>query len=105
MSGGERHRIALARAFLRDAPVLILDEPTRSIDVKNEREVMEALNRLIRGRTSFIIAHRLDTLAGCDLRLEVAGGRIRAVNVRSDVTTQKILIGGRSERPQAAEEA
>jgi ATP-binding cassette subfamily B protein len=83
LSGGERQRIALARAFLKDAPVLILDEPTSSVDVKNEQAIMEALDQLMRGRTSFIIAHRLNTLAGCDLRLEVAGGRIVSVGPRS----------------------
>jgi ATP-binding cassette subfamily B protein len=76
LSGGERQRIALARAFLKDAPVLILDEPTSAVDVKNEQAIMEALEQLMRGRTAFIIAHRLNTLASCDLRLEVAGGRI-----------------------------
>jgi ATP-binding cassette subfamily B protein len=83
LSGGERQRIALARAFLRDAPVLILDEPTSAIDVKNERAILDALQELMRDRTTFIIAHRLDTLAGCDLRLEVAGGRIAVARQRS----------------------
>ncbi|HKU38882.1 MAG TPA: ABC transporter ATP-binding protein [Polyangiales bacterium] len=76
LSGGERQRIALARAFLKDAPILILDEPTSSVDVKSEQLIMEALEQLMRGRTTFIIAHRLNTLAGCDVRLEVAGGRV-----------------------------
>ena len=87
LSGGERQRIALARAFLKDAPVLILDEPTSSVDMKNEQAIMQALDRLMRGRTAFIIAHRLNTLAGCDLRLEVAGGRIAAVEQRGAVPT------------------
>jgi ATP-binding cassette, subfamily B, bacterial len=82
LSGGERQRIALARAFLKNAPVLILDEPTSSVDVKSERAIMQALDQLMRGRTAFIIAHRLDTLASCDLRLEVAGGRITAIEHR-----------------------
>ena len=76
LSGGERQRIALARAFLKDAPVLILDEPTSAVDAKNEQAIMAALDRLMQGRTAFIIAHRLNTLAGCDLRLEVADGKI-----------------------------
>jgi ATP-binding cassette subfamily B protein len=78
LSGGERQRIALARAFLKDAPVLILDEPTSSVDAKNEQAIMEALDQLMRGRTTFIIAHRLNTLAGCDVQLEVKGGRVVA---------------------------
>jgi ATP-binding cassette subfamily B protein len=78
LSGGERQRIALARAFLRDAPVLLLDEPTSSVDVKTEAVIMEALDRLIAGRTTFMIAHRLSTLERCDIMLEVTGGRLIA---------------------------
>jgi ATP-binding cassette subfamily B protein len=77
LSGGERQRIALARAFLKDAPILILDEPTSAVDVVTERSVMEATGRLAEGRTTFLIAHRPSTLAGCDVRLEVDGGRVR----------------------------
>ena len=76
LSGGERQRVALARAFLRDAPILVLDEPTSSIDVESEKRVLEALDAVMRGRTAFIIAHRLNTLASCDLRIDLAGGRI-----------------------------
>jgi ATP-binding cassette, subfamily B, bacterial len=76
LSGGERQRISLARAFLKDAPILILDEPTSSVDTKSEAAILDALNRLMRGRTTFIIAHRLNTLATCDLRLEVDEGRV-----------------------------
>jgi ATP-binding cassette, subfamily B, bacterial len=78
LSGGERQRIALARAFLKDAPILILDEPTSAVDVATERSIMEALDRLMRGRTTFMIAHRLSTLERCDLRLTVADGRVTA---------------------------
>jgi ATP-binding cassette, subfamily B, bacterial len=74
LSGGERQRIALARAFLKDAPILILDEPTSSVDMKTEAVIMEAIERLMRGRTTFMIAHRLSTLANCDLRLEIEDG-------------------------------
>jgi ATP-binding cassette subfamily B protein len=76
LSGGERQRISLARAFLKDAPILILDEPTSAVDTKTEATIMEAMERLIRGRTAFMIAHRLGTLANCDLRLEVEDGRV-----------------------------
>jgi ATP-binding cassette, subfamily B, bacterial len=74
LSGGERQRVALARAFLKDAPILILDEPTSSVDMKTEAVIMEAMERLMRGCTTFIIAHRLGTLANCDLRLEIEDG-------------------------------
>jgi ATP-binding cassette subfamily B protein len=74
LSGGERQRISLARAFLKDAPLLILDEPTSSVDVRTETAIIDALNRLMRGRTTFIISHRLDALAGCDMQVELEGG-------------------------------
>jgi ATP-binding cassette subfamily B protein len=74
LSGGERQRISLARAFLKDAPILILDEPTSSVDLKTESQIMEAAKRLMRGRTTFMIAHRLTTLQDCDLRLSVEDG-------------------------------
>ncbi|MGE5359315.1 MAG: ABC transporter ATP-binding protein [Bacteroidales bacterium] len=74
LSGGERQRISLARAFLLDAPILILDEPTSSVDVKTEAVIMEAMDRLMKGRTAFMIAHRLDTLALCDMQVELEKG-------------------------------
>ncbi len=76
LSGGERQRIALTRAFLKNAPILILDEPTSSIDLKTEASIMEATQRLIRGRTAFIIAHRPSTLENCDILLTIEHGRI-----------------------------
>jgi len=76
LSGGERQRISLARAFLKDAPVLILDEPTSSVDVKTEAVIMEAMERLMRGRTTFMIAHRLTTLDICDVRIQLEHGRV-----------------------------
>jgi ATP-binding cassette subfamily B protein len=76
LSGGERQRIALARAFLKDAPLLILDEPTSAVDVGTEEVIMEAMERLMDGRTAFMIAHRLSTLEACDAHLELDGGRI-----------------------------
>ena len=74
LSGGERQRISLARAFLKDAPLLILDEPTSSVDVKTETAIIDAMNRLMQGRTTFIISHRLDALAGCDMQVELDKG-------------------------------
>jgi ATP-binding cassette subfamily B protein len=77
LSGGERQRIALARAFLKDAPILILDEPTSSVDLRTEASIIEAMERLMHGRTTFIVAHRLATLAHCDVVYAVEDGRLR----------------------------
>ncbi len=74
LSGGERQRIPLARAFLKDAPLLILDEPTSAVDVKTEGAIIEAMNRLMQGRTTFVISHRLDALAACDMQVELDKG-------------------------------
>jgi ATP-binding cassette subfamily B protein len=78
LSGGERQRVALARAFLKDAPILILDEPTSSVDLKTELAIMDAMERLMRGRTTLMIAHRLSTLSQFDLRLALENGRSSA---------------------------
>jgi len=90
LSGGQRQRIALARAFLKDAPVLILDEPTSSVDVKTEALIMDALERLMRGRTTFIIAHRLGTLDHCDMVLVMEEGRL--LNMQSAAGGDEIVI-------------
>jgi len=76
LSGGERQRISLARAFLRDSPILILDEPTSALDPETEALVMVALERLQAGRTTFIIAHRLSTVRSADMILVLRDGKI-----------------------------
>jgi ATP-binding cassette, subfamily B, bacterial len=83
LSGGERQRLSLARAFLKDAPILILDEPTSSIDLETEAAIMEAMERLMQGRTTFMIAHRLNTLKNCDARLEIRHGRLVDAGMRT----------------------
>ena len=81
LSGGERQRIALARAFLKDAPLLLLDEPTSSVDTRTEAGILEALERLMRGRTSFMVAHRIGTLRTCDLLIQFDdAGRARVTS-------------------------
>jgi ATP-binding cassette subfamily B protein len=76
LSGGERQRISLARAFLKNAPILLLDEPTSSVDIHTEAAIIEALNQLMVGRTTFMIAHRLSTLDTCDVQLHVDRGLV-----------------------------
>lgn len=76
LSGGERQRISLARAFLKNAPILILDEPTSAVDLATESGIMDALQRLMGGRTTFMIAHRTSTLSTCDVVLEIEGGQL-----------------------------
>jgi subfamily B ATP-binding cassette protein MsbA len=76
LSGGQRQRIAIARAMLKNAPVLLLDEATSSLDTESERQVQVALNTLMQGRTSVVIAHRLSTVIGADLIYVMEGGRV-----------------------------
>ena len=76
LSGGERQRISLARAFLRDSPILILDEPTSSVDVKTEAAIMEATDALMRGRLTIMVAHRESTLKDCDIVLVLDQGEL-----------------------------
>ncbi|MGI9479978.1 MAG: glucan ABC transporter ATP-binding protein/ permease [Hyphomicrobiaceae bacterium] len=76
LSGGERQRLAIARAILKDAPILILDEATSALDTETEGRIKQALDALRRGRTTFIIAHRLSTVADADLILVLDHGRI-----------------------------
>ncbi|MGR0187746.1 ABC transporter ATP-binding protein [Azospirillum aestuarii] len=77
LSGGERQRICLARAFLKQAPILILDEPTSALDRDTESAITAAIEELMRGRTTFIIAHRLSTLRRADLILRVEDGQLQ----------------------------
>ena len=74
LSGGERQRISIARAFLKDAPIILLDEATASLDVENETAIQTALSRLIRNKTVLVIAHRMRTVAGADKIVVLSDG-------------------------------
>ena len=92
-SGGERQRIALARAFLKDAPILILDEPTSSVDMMTEAGIIDALERLMNGRTTFMVAHRPSTLESCDVLLDFHGGRVSRRGTADPAGTEKKRAG------------
>src|SRR5436309_1417892 len=83
LSGGQRQRIAIARAFLKDSPVLILDEPTSAVDIDTEAVIVEALERLQKGRTVIIISHRPTTLANCSAILTIERGRVVSDTTRA----------------------
>jgi len=99
LSGGERQRISLARAFLKDASILILDEPTSSVDVKTEASIMEAMKRLMQNRTTFIIAHRPSTLNICDQLLVIEEGQIVTItSPESTEATEALMLGKREKK-------
>lgn len=89
LSGGQKQRISIARALLKDAPILILDEATSALDSKAEREVQQALDRLMKHRTTLIIAHRLSTIANVDTIVTLANGRIDEVG-----TPRELAVSG-----------
>jgi ATP-binding cassette, subfamily B, bacterial len=88
LSGGERQRICVARAFIRNAPILILDEPTSSIDSKTELVILDALDRLMVGRTSLMIAHRLSTVRSADMIIVVNRGRVAETGSHEELLTK-----------------
>ena len=79
LSGGERQRISIARAFLKEAPILILDEPTSSVDVRTEMLILDAMERLAQGRTTLVITHRPSALKQCDVIVRIEEGRLAAI--------------------------
>jgi ATP-binding cassette, subfamily B, bacterial MsbA len=76
LSGGQRQRLAIARAILKNAPILLLDEATSSLDTESERHVQQALDHLMKDRTTLVIAHRLSTIVGADLIYVIQNGAI-----------------------------
>src|SRR5262249_4814140 len=88
LSGGEKQRLSIARALLKDAPVVILDEPTAALDAATEALVLEGLKRLMRGRTTFLIAHRLSTIRHADKIVTLDGGRLVECGAHRELLSQ-----------------
>ena len=89
LSGGQRQRVAIARVFLRNPPILLLDEATSALDRSTEREVQAALARLAVGRTTLIIAHRLETIRHADRIVVMDGGRIVETGSHDDLVARQ----------------
>ena len=91
VSGGQRQRLSMARAFLKNAPILILDEPTAALDTVSEGLVIDGLKRLHKGRTTFVIAHRLSTVRHADRILVLDGCRLVAEGTHETLTRDNAL--------------
>jgi len=89
LSGGQRQRICIARAIMRDAPILILDEATSALDTESEREVQAALDKLMTGRTTFVIAHRLSTITGADRVIVMSTGELVEEGTHSELLSRQ----------------
>jgi subfamily B ATP-binding cassette protein MsbA len=94
LSGGERQRIGIARALIRDARIVILDEPTAALDSESERLVLEGLERLMKGRTVITIAHRLSTIRDADTILVIGGGRVVEQGSHDDLMALRGVYAG-----------
>ncbi|TMJ30998.1 MAG: ABC transporter ATP-binding protein, partial [Alphaproteobacteria bacterium] len=94
LSGGQRQRLAIARALLRDTPILVLDEALSAVEAENEAVIQEALDRLMRGRTTLILAHRLSSVIDCDRILVLDGGKVTEQGRHTDLMSRGGVYAG-----------
>ena len=105
LSGGERQRISIARALLKNAPIVLLDEGTASLDVENETKVQGALSRLLSGKTVLVIAHRMRTVEAADQIVVLADGKVAEVGSPTELLNNKDSIFSRMAQLQNASAA
>ena len=104
LSGGERQRLSIARAFLKDAPILILDEISASLDVDNEKKIQESLNKLIKNKTVIIISHRLKSIENVDKIVVIENGVLENIGTHTELMNKSKLYNNLVEKTKLAEE-
>ena len=104
LSGGERQRLSIARAFLKDAPILILDEISASLDVDNEKKIQESLNKLIKNKTVIIISHRLKSIENVDKIVVIENGVVKNIGTHTELMMKSKLYNNLVEKTKLAEE-
>ena len=104
LSGGERQRLSIARAFLKDAPILILDEISASLDVDNEKKIQESLNKLIKDKTVIIISHRLKSIENVDKIIVIKNGYVESQGSHKELIEESKLYKNLLEKTKLAEE-
>ena len=103
LSGGERQRLSIARAFLKNAPIIILDEISASLDVENEMKIQESLNKLIKDKTVIIISHRLKSIENADKIIVMNEGKIEAEGKHADLLQKSELYKNMIDKSTATE--
>ncbi|HEP4633350.1 TPA: ATP-binding cassette domain-containing protein, partial [Streptococcus pyogenes] len=104
LSGGERQRLSIARAFLKDAPILILDEISASLDVDNEKKIQESLNNLIKDKTVVIISHRMKSIENADKIVVLENGRVESEGKHEELLQKSKVYKNLIEKTKMAEE-